>query len=71
MKLKYLFLLIIPAIAACNTGDGESDAYGNFEAVETYVSPEMSGKVLRVYFDEGQLLEAGALLARIDTVPLV
>lgn len=56
------------AAAACD-GDGP-DAYGNFEATEVAVSPERSGPLVRFDVAEGQRLEAGAVVGRLDTVPL-
>ncbi|CAE7751594.1 ybhF [Symbiodinium microadriaticum] len=47
-----------------------SDAYGNFESEEIYVSAETSGKILKVYVEEGQELSAGQSIAQIDTIQL-
>jgi len=55
---------------ACKGNPNTSDAYGNFEAVETLVSAEFSGKLLKLSFEEGSQLEAGALVGEIDSNPL-
>ena len=67
----YFILLIIPVLTACQSGDGESDAYGNFEAIETFVSSEVSGKALQLNVEEGQYLKTGTLICLVDTVPVV
>lgn len=55
--------------AAC---DGEeADAYGNFEATEVAVSAELSGPLVSFVAVEGEWLEAGAVVGRLDSVPLV
>ena len=48
----------------------EPDAYGNFEADEVVVSAEGSGRLLRFEPREGQALDAGAVVALIDTTAL-
>jgi len=67
----YLMLLMSLAMTACHSGDGESDAYGNFEAIETFVSSEVSGKAMQLSVQEGQKLKTGALVCLVDTVPVV
>lgn len=55
-------------LAGC---DGEGpDAYGNFEGREVVVSAEVGGRLLEFRAREGERLEAGAVVARIDTVEL-
>ena len=67
----YFMLLIISVLTACHSGDGESDAYGNFEAIETFVSSEVSGKALQLLVEEGQNLKTGDLICLVDTISLV
>lgn len=65
-----LALVTIIAAAACNKGGGTADAYGNFEAVETLVSAQGSGELLRFGVEEGMVLTAGAPVGVIDTTLL-
>ncbi|MBI5403137.1 MAG: HlyD family efflux transporter periplasmic adaptor subunit [Ignavibacteriae bacterium] len=59
-----LFLLMI--LSACSKNDKRSDAYGNFEAVETIVSAEATGKLIDFNIEEGQLLEKDVTVGNID-----
>ncbi len=71
MKNIIIPLLAISVfIASCTKKDNRSDAYGNFEAVETIVSAEASGKILQFNVEEGQKLEQDAVVGYIDTVQL-
>ena len=46
--------------------NGQLKASGTIEAVTVNVSPEMAGKVVEVLADEGQLVQAGDPLLRLD-----
>lgn len=70
MKKIQLILFSLLILGACKNREKQSDAYGNFEAVETIVSSESAGKLLSMEAKQGDLLEAGNLIARIDTVEL-
>jgi len=70
MKNLHLIVLAFLALAACKSGEKQSDAYGNFEAVETIVSSEMPGKLLIMDAKQGDQLESGKLIALIDTTEL-
>jgi HlyD family secretion protein len=67
MKASYLFAVLL-LLVACNTNKERSDAYGNFEAVETTISAEANGKLLSFKLEEGQALDAGVPVGLIDTV---
>jgi HlyD family secretion protein len=47
--------------------DGPLRASGYVEATEVRVAPEVGGRVLEIKVDEGDRVEAGTLLARLDT----
>jgi len=64
---KLFFLICAIALSGCTLKDNKSDAYGNFEAVETIISPEVNGKILFINAEEGSMVEAGKLVALIDT----
>lgn len=61
-------LLFVALLGGCKKD--EPDAYGSFEAVETVVSAEGSGRLLRFDAREGEPLAAGAVVALIDTTTL-
>lgn len=70
MKKLRIIALAFLAFGACKNGEKKSDAYGNFEAVETIVSSEMAGKLLSMEVKQGDQLEPGKLIALIDTTEL-
>lgn len=70
MKKIQIIALALLLMSACKNNEKQSDAYGNFEAVETIVSSEMAGKLLAMNAKEGDLLEPGKLVALIDTTEL-
>jgi HlyD family secretion protein len=71
MKTKYFLLIILLVAAACNNNDGRSDAYGNFESEPVLVSAEASGKLLMFTLEQGQTIEASAMVGIIDTTQAV
>lgn len=66
----FCFLTLILLFPACRQEETTADAYGNFEATETIVSAEASGKLLFLKAEEGQTLQAGELVALVDTALL-
>lgn len=64
-------LLVLGALmlVACN-GDGQPDAYGNFEADDIVIASQTAGPLVRFEAVEGQTLAAGTLVAVVDTIPL-
>jgi HlyD family secretion protein len=71
MKKLQIITLVLLALGACKNGEKKSDAYGNFEAVETIVSSETAGKLLSMEVKQGDQLEAGKLIAQIDTTEII
>ena len=69
-KLQIIALSLL-MVGACKNGEKKSDAYGNFEAVETIVSSETAGKLLSMEVKQGDQLETGKLIALIDTTELI
>lgn len=65
-----LTFLLLAAFFSCKKTESTSDAFGNFEAVETVVSSEANGRLLFLNVEEGQHLEAGELVAIVDTTQL-
>ncbi len=64
-----LMLMMIPVIA-CHRSAKEADAYGNFEADEVIVSAQSQGTLLFLNVNEGDTLQPGKLVGKIDTVPV-
>lgn len=65
MRLTLLLTGGLALLAGCS--DDEPDAYGNFEATEVVVSAEAGGQLLEFAPDEGDRLEALAMVGLIDT----
>lgn len=66
----YMRMSILAALLLAGCRKDRPDAYGNFEAAETVVSAEGSGRLVRFEAREGEPLPAGAVVALIDTVAL-
>ena len=62
----YILLSLILLISSCGKNEKRSDAYGNFEAVETIVSAEATGKLIDFNIEEGQLIEKDVTVGNID-----
>ena len=60
-------ILMIIFASACDYNNHRADAYGNFEASDQLVSPEISGKILEFTVEEGVQLQKGQQVAIIDT----
>jgi HlyD family secretion protein len=72
MKLfKFLYLSItVILLSSCNSNNDLADGYGNFEAVETTISAEGNGKLIKFDVNEGQKLKKNTLVGYIDTIQL-
>lgn len=70
MKNIFLFLSLSILIYSCQENGPKADAYGNFEADEMIVSAEANGQILELRLEEGQTLEAGAVVGRVDSTQL-
>lgn len=67
MKTLYNLFLILPLLALCSCEKPDSFfASGTFETVETVISSEVSGKLLKFDIEEGQHLKVGKPIAQID-----
>ncbi len=67
MKKMIFGVILLLFLISCSSGNKKSDAYGNFEAVETMISAEAGGKLLKFNIEEGMLLAKGDTAALIDT----
>lgn len=71
MRNLLIFLsLSVILLSGCSNDKQKSDAYGNFEATETIVSSESSGKLYELNVEEGQVIEANKVVGYIDTSQL-
>jgi HlyD family secretion protein len=63
-------IALLSLSVACTNNQELADAYGHIEATEVIISSETGGTVLWVDGEEGATVDAGHLLAQIDTVAL-
>ena len=69
--LTYSSLLVLMlAVASCGKSSKAYDASGVFESTEVMVSAEGNGKIMSLNIQEGDQIEAGAVVGCIDTVQL-
>ncbi|WP_369049040.1 HlyD family secretion protein [Tenacibaculum sp. UWU-22] len=68
--INILIVLTVTLLTACKNNDNRADGYGNFEATETTISAENSGKLLLFNIDEGDVLKENQLIGYIDTLSL-
>jgi len=71
MKNIFLLLALSILVYACQKNGPKADAYGNFEADELIVSAEANGRILELRLEEGQTLQAGQVVGRIDSTQLI
>lgn len=69
-NLLIIISLSVFILSGCSDDKQKSDAYGNFEATETIVSSESSGKLYELNVEEGQIIEANKIVGYIDTSQL-
>lgn len=55
---------------ACGNTDNDFDASGTFEATEILVSSEANGKIMKLNIEEGDRLDAGAIVGYVDSTQL-
>lgn len=66
----FSFILLVLGLISCQEQEALSDAYGNFTAHPVLISAEAQGKLMLLDAEEGQVVQAGALLALVDTTAL-
>ena len=70
MTVSRLLVLAVPALLVTCTPAPPSDRLrvsGNVEATEVHTAAEVSGRIVELRVDEGDRIEAGAVIARLDT----
>lgn len=70
MKTYSYLIILAAAMTACNGKENPYDASGTFEAVETIVSAEATGRIMALDLEEGQQLKAGQTVGYIDSLQL-
>ncbi|WP_421920010.1 HlyD family secretion protein [Marinifilum sp.] len=72
--MKYLNIVLVMVLAilfiACGNGNHQSDAYGNFEAVDYIISAENAGKIMAMKIIEGEEFTESTMVGYIDTIQL-
>jgi HlyD family secretion protein len=68
MKQTITLLLTGFILIACQNDQFESDAFGNFEAEEVFVSSETSGKLIEFKPEEGDLIKMNQVIGVVDTL---
>jgi HlyD family secretion protein len=53
-------------ITGCMNNGEKPDGSGTIECTQVQVAPQVSGKIEKIFFDEGDEVKEGALVARID-----
>ena len=71
MKKILLLACVTLLMAACGKKEKAFDATGTFEATEVTVSAKATGELKSFNVNEGQTVESGTLMGRIDTYQLV
>lgn len=70
-QIRYLMVgIVLFSLFSCRSNQDTFDATGAFEATEIFVSAEVNGKIMELQLEEGDRLEAGAILGYIDSIQL-
>ncbi len=69
-NIHILYVAMIVMAFSCNNNQDIADAYGNFQAKEIVISPEVNGKLLIKAFEEGTTISPDQLIALVDTTQL-
>jgi len=67
MKKIVIISLIALSFTACKDSENQSDAYGNFEAVDILVSAQAQGELTELNIEEGQKIAENTSVGKIDT----
>lgn len=68
MRRTIEILMLVAALASCRGRADVADAYGNIEVDDITLSSEVSGKLLCVAFNEGDLVPINHEVALVDTI---
>jgi HlyD family secretion protein len=70
MRHDIIIFLLLLSTVSCQEEKTNYDASGSFEATETIISAEATGKILEFNIQEGEQLDSGQLVGFIDTTSL-
>lgn len=74
MKKGIIILMIVAIVmggimlSSCGKEEAKYDAAGSFEAVETVISSEATGRILSLTIEEGDELKAGDVIGYVDSI---
>lgn len=74
MKKGIIILMIVAIVmggimlSSCGKEEAKYDAAGSFEAVETVISSEATGRILSLSIEEGDELKAGDVIGYVDSI---
>ncbi|MBR5038703.1 MAG: HlyD family secretion protein [Prevotella sp.] len=68
--LPFYLVILLPFIASCGSKEKEYDATGVFEATEVTVSAKSTGELKTFDITEGQMVESGVVVGKIDAYQL-
>ena len=66
MKKTFIGMLLLAGLCACSS-EQNYDATGTFEATEVTISAESTGKIISLSAEEGQTVQLGEILGKIDS----
>lgn len=69
-KVSILLIAFAASFTSCSNKENEFDASGAFESVETIVSTESSGTLMKFDVEEGQTLQANQFIGYVDSMQL-
>jgi HlyD family secretion protein len=69
-KSQRLIFIAIGILTSCTSGNGNSDAYGNFESDEIIISSQANGEIIILDIEEGMTVKTDQILGLIDTTDL-
>lgn len=66
MEKTFIGMLLLAGLCACSS-EQNYDATGTFEATEVTISAESTGKIISLSAEEGQTVQMGEILGKIDS----
>lgn len=63
-------IVAILMISSCGRNNGNSDAYGNFEAEEIIVSAQVQGTLMSIGIKEGSMVQENQIVGHIDSTSI-
>jgi len=70
MKYYFFILLAASVLVSCKNNSDKADASGTFEAIETIIAAEATGKLMAFEVSEGEQLKQGQLIGYVDSTQI-